>query len=207
MSEQEIMELYEQYMDEETLEQIREEDEEEYDKEDSKETRKSHTESMFTKDNTISITKFVNDYLGIYAPKGDLWHSGLKELNSNLVYGVDNEYANEHPETVFRGELLLVIDDRGNRGTYINPIKVKKFYDSKGIDELYKEIKQLRREGLQDLKQLDKYVNKYEELIKELEEMKRIVVLLKETKKYKKISDVKEKMNTVYTDEGIGGRK
>ena len=193
-------------MDDATLEQIREEDEAE--DMGMKVTKKGHTDSIFTKENAISITRFVNDYLGINAPKGNLWHSGLRELNSRFVYGVDNEYANEHPERVFNGDLLLVIDDRGNRGTYINPRVVIEFMEAKSIEELYREIKKLQREGIQDLSKVDVYVNKFEALQNDLGRMRSLIELFNETFKFNKINQLKEEMNRDREiDEGIGGRK
>lgn len=200
-----IMDLYDQYLDAETLEQIRIEDEEEDEKKNVKVNKKKR-ESMFTKEDTITIDTYVRDYLGIHADCSRLWHSGLKELGSPFVVGVDNEFANEHPERVLNGDLLLVMDGRGNRGTYINPDRIRLYLETGDIG---KAISIFQKKGVRDLKLLDDYWYKCLAMHSQLEVNNNFLQLLIDTNKTKKIERLKEQevlykpidTRTVYKEE------
>jgi hypothetical protein len=210
--------MLDDYMDEEEIQQIVEEDE----KEDRKQKRNSHsTESKFPETIAISIKDYVENYLGIATipsveivertkyKKGKrvstkkttrvnydtLWHHGLKEIGSPLVIGVDNEYANKNPDKVYGGELLLVIDAKGNRGTYVNPAFIRQLIESEDIEL---ELKKLRRTGVKQLEDLEEYIRtcldlqiKYDSTV---DQNKKTLDVLRETHKMNKYKELKKEI-------------
>jgi hypothetical protein len=210
--------MLDDYMDEEEIQQIVEEDE----KEDRKQKRNSHsTESKFPATIAISIKDYVENYLGIATipsveivertkyKKGKrvstkkttrvnydtLWHHGLKEIGSPLVIGVDNEYANKNPDKVYGGELLLVIDAKGNRGTYVNPAFIRQLIESEDIEL---ELKKLRRTGVKQLEDLEEYIKtcldlqiKYDSTV---DQNKKTLDVLRETHKMNKYKELKKEI-------------
>ena len=184
-----IMDLYEQYLDADTLEQIRIEDEEDEEEKVTVKVNKKKRDSIFTKEDTITIKEYVNDYLGLHSDCSRLWHSGLKSLGSPLVVGVDNEFANEHPERVYNGDLLLVLDARGNRGTYINPDRIRLYLENGDIG---KAISIFQKKGVRDIQMLEEYWNKCLAMHSQLEVNNNFLQLLIDTNKTKKIERLKE---------------
>lgn len=217
-NEEDFMSMLDDYMDEEEIQQIVEEDE----KEDRKQKRNSHsTESKFPETIAISIKDYVENYLGIATipsveivertkyKKGKrvstkkttrvnydtLWHHGLKEIGSPLVIGVDNEYANKNPDKVYGGELLLVIDAKGNRGTYVNPAFIRQLIESEDIEL---ELKKLRRTGVKQLEDLEEYIKtcldlqiKYDSTV---DQNKKTLDVLRETHKMNKYKELKKEI-------------
>lgn len=217
-NEEDFMSMLDDYMDEEEIQQIVEEDE----KEDRKQKRNSHsTESKFPETIAISIKDYVENYLGIATipsveivertkyKKGKkvstkkttrvnydtLWHHGLKEIGSPLVIGVDNEYANKNPDKVYGGELLLVIDAKGNRGTYVNPAFIRQLIESEDIEL---ELKKLRRTGVKQLEDLEEYIRtclelqiKYDSTV---DQNKKTLAVLRETHKMNKYKELKKEI-------------
>ena len=180
MEQENFLEMLEEYLDEEEMELKRQEDEHD-------ENKKYLTDSPFNIENSISIGKFVNEYLNIQGDCKDLYHSGLKELGSNYVMGVDNNFANKNPELVYQGYLLIVIDAKHHRGTYVNPMYLQKLLDQK---DLKKEFKLFNRKRVNDLRQLEEYLRRYEELSQQIQTNERFYKLLQETHKvgkYKKL--------------------
>ena len=217
-NEEDFMSMLDDYMDEEEIQQIVEEDE----KEDRKQKRNSHsTESKFPETIAISIKDYVENYLGIATipsveivertkyKKGKrvstkkttrvnydtLWHHGLKEIGSPLVIGVDNEYANKNPDKVYGGELLLVIDAKGNRGTYVNPAFIRQLIESEDIEL---ELKKLRKTGVKQLEDLEEYIRtcldlqiKYDSTV---DQNKKTLAVLRETHKMDKYKELKKEI-------------
>ena len=185
----ELLELYEEYMDEEEMEKIVKQDEAE--EEIERVQRKNHTESKFPEAIAISISDYVNNYLGIDADCKNLWHQGLKDIGSNFVFGVDNNFANKNPDRVYKGELLLVIDAKGNRGTYINPKYLRELIDA---DDVERELAILRRTGVRDLELLADYIDECVRLQARLETNKRFENLLYETHKMRRFRELKKEI-------------
>ena len=217
-NEEDFMSMLDDYMDEEEIQQIVEEDE----KEERKQKRNSHsTESKFPETIAISIKDYVENYLGIATipsveivertkyRKGKkvstkkatrvnydtLWHHGLKEIGSPLVIGVDNEYANKNPDKVYGGELLLVIDAKGNRGTYVNPAFIRQLIESEDIEL---ELKKLRKTGVKQLEDLEEYIRtcldlqiKYDSTV---DQNKKTLAVLRETHKMDKYKELKKEI-------------
>ena len=216
--EEDFVSMLDDYMDPEEIKQIVEEDE----KEDQPQKKNSHaTESKFPETIAISIKDYVEHYLGIpVIPKVEvvehtkykkgkkvktktttrinydtLWHHGLKEIGSPLVFGVSNEYANDNPDKVYGGELLLVIDAKGNRGTYVNPIFIQKLIESEDIEE---ELAKLRKTGIHQLDELEDYIRacvdlqlKYETTRKQNE---KTLEVLKDNHKMRKYRELKKEL-------------
>ena len=215
----EMMDLYEQYMDPETIAEIVESDEQDEERTTSRDHH--HTESKFDDSISISINDFVSLYLGIdftpgtvertkiYYAKDEtgkrrankvtttktsyktLWHQGLKDIGSPFVFGVSNEYANKNPDKVYDGELLLVVDSKGNRGTYINPKYLQALMYN---DELKKKLAELRRTGISDLELLADYMEECARLQAQIDINRKVEKMLKETHKIQKFKELKKEI-------------
>lgn len=191
-----IMELYEQYLDEGTIESIKEEDEAEERASGMKLIRKSDNNNYkYDNEDAISIGKYISYFLGLEIYNtSKITHAELKKFQSPYVVTVDNEFADQHPDRVKRGELLIVIDGRGNRGTYINPNSIKQFLNHGDISQA---IRTFQKKGIQDLEELDKYWSKCILIQSELDTNQSFLELLMETNKMKRINEIKEYMDLV----------
>ncbi len=156
---------------------------------------------------SISISQFVSQYLNIDTNCKNLRHQGLKSLNSPLVVGVSNEYANKNPELVKKGILLIVLDSRKNKGTYINPIKLRELINKELVDEEIKEISKIR---IYNLLEISHYYKKYMEAIRRQEEIEKFYSIIESLNKTDVIDDIKkqEKMfEKLYMIENNSGGK
>lgn len=150
----------------------------------------SRKESPFTVDDAISIDRFVNAFLGYQMNCSTLYHSGLRQLELDYVIGVDNGFANKNIEYVKRGFLLIVIDARGKRGTYINPVYIQKYLNKEDIEKTYKSF---RRAQQIELAKIKTYYNKYLEAQMSYNELERFERLIKETHKESKIKVIEKR--------------
>lgn len=82
-----------------------------------------------TKIDGISIQTFVEHYLGTRHDCYMLKHQGLKSFNNPYLIGVSNDFAIKNFDYVGKNELVIVIDDFGNPGTYVNPLNIKKLME------------------------------------------------------------------------------
>ena len=185
LEEENFLELLEQYLDNEQIESKKRNDQEEDKKQDH-----ITSESNFNIEDTISIGRYVNDYLGIPGNCSKLYHSGLKELGCSYVMGVDNNFANKNPELVRQGYLLLVIDARGNRGTYINPYYLQKLMTK---DNIEKELKAFSKKKQIELTKLSEYYRKYLEVKAEYDNNNKFYNVLRETHKVKQLKKLMKK--------------
>ena len=181
-----FIELLDQYLDEEEIESKKESDL----MEEKREQLKNFSDSNFTVEDTITIGRFVNDYLEIPGDCSKLYHSGLKDLGSDLVMGVDNNFANKNPELVKQGYLLLVIDSRNKRGTYVNPFYLERVLNK---NEVELEFNIFSKAGIHDLEKLVEYYNKYMELLERVENNQRFYDLLRQAHKTKHLNKLLEK--------------
>ena len=164
---EEFKELFEQYLDEDLIEAKKREDEKEI-RYELHHTNK-HVESRYTINDAIMIGDFVNNYLDIEGDCSNLWLSGLKDLNSPFLFGVSNDFANENVKLVRNRTLLLVIDGKGHRGTYVNPNLIKNILDFDYEDyekqkEIEKRLDDFRKAGVQNLDLLGEYMARCLEL-------------------------------------------
>ncbi|MDD3341762.1 MAG: hypothetical protein PHN72_06215 [Bacilli bacterium] len=147
-------------------------------------SQKEKIQSPFNTKDSISIQEFVNDYLQISGSCETLYHSGLKSLDCKYVIGVDNNYANKNPGLVYNGYLLLVIDSRGKRGTYLNPRDLKFFQDNQNIEE---KAKQQEKTRLNDLREVKSFWTGYMTLCTIMEQCNEISTLIRDCKKTNKV--------------------
>ena len=186
MLDENFMDLLEFYLDEEEIEEKKESDF----MAEQREQLKNFSDSNFTVEDTITIGGFVNDYLEIPGDCSKLWHSGLKDLGSDLVMGVDNNFANKNPELVKQGYLLLVMDARNKRGTYVNPFYLERILAK---EEVERELDVFSKAGVHDLEKVVEYYNKYMELLNRVETNQRFYNLLRQAHKTKHLNKLLEK--------------
>ncbi|MBE6161620.1 MAG: hypothetical protein E7158_05345 [Firmicutes bacterium] len=155
------------------------------------ECKSSSTESPFTQEDSISISKFVNHYLEFDCDAKNLYHSGLRELQLDYVIGIDNNFANKNSEYVKRGFLLIVIDAKGKRGTYLNPVYIKKYLERADIAKVLSTFQKIQQI---EFPKLDEYFNRYLEALMQFEEREKFKTLLLETHKMNKIRKLERRM-------------
>jgi len=185
--EENFIDLLEEYLDEEEIELKKRQD----DIEDIKEKNQIQTESNFSKEDSITIDRYVNEFLGIQGDCSNLLHCGLKDLECEYVMGVDNNFANKNPELVHTGYLLLVIDSHNKRGTYINPRYLRE-YISNDAD---KELKSFYKKRVQDLKKLDILYNEYQLLVEQVKNNEKFYKLIVDTHKRRQLNQLEMREN------------
>lgn len=164
------------------------------------------SDSPFTIDDTITINDFVNNFLMIKCDASNLYHCGLKYLKCPYVVGVANDFANKNPELVKQGKLLLVTDGKKRRGTYVNPVYLRKVL---GKEDVEKEFELFTRQRIQDLEKLDEFYSQYI-VLRELVEMNQdFYNLLAKQNKLKNLKKIKkyEEMGEMKNDEHKGRQK
>lgn len=128
---------------------------------------------------TISIDKFVNSYLGaMEVDCKNLRHIGLKSFNNPYVVGLSNDLARKNPEYIKTGEILLVLDSRGDLGAYINPELLKKVTDRKTRKSVKSKIKHLHVNNLEELGEFFEKINVLLREIKTVEEYEEFLYIV-----------------------------
>lgn len=141
-------------------------------------------ESPFNIDDTITISRYVNNYLGISGDCSNLLHCGLKKFKSNYIMGVDNNFANSHPELVYKGYLLLVMDSNNKRGTYINPYYIDRLLEE---DKTKEDLKSFYKHAEVDLSKIKEYIENFEVLLRQVQVNEELNQLIKDTHKVRKL--------------------
>ena len=163
---EDFKELLENYLDEEEIAKKREEDEFE-----TSEIKNSKTANNFYI--TISIQDFVNYYLGTEHDCKNLKHRGLKSFNNPYVIGISNDFATKNPDYVRRNEILVVIDDYGNPGTYLNPNLLRKI---KTMEECKHLLKLLQKVRIYNLEKVNKLYTEYMNIQNKILDLEKIYV-------------------------------
>ena len=192
--EENFEELLDEYLDEKEINAKIKLDEEEI----QKENKSDNTPSNFSIDDAMSIGKYVNNYLHISGNCSNLYLHSLKDLGCEYVIGVDNNFANKHPEFVYQGYLLLVIDVKHNRGTYINPYYIEKILNREIIETSLKRFSTPTRIECENL---GEYYQEYQELIQEQEANEKFEKVIKsahKVKRIKKLMEEKRSLNEKY---------
>ncbi len=163
---EDFKELLEKYLDEEEIAKKREEDSSE-----ELEIKNNKTINNFLI--TISIKDFVNYYLGTEHDCKNLKHRGLKSFNNPYVIGISNDFAAKNPDHVRRNEILVVIDDYGNPGTYINPNLLRKI---KTMEECKHLLKLLQKVRIYNLEKINKLYTEYMNIQNKILDLEKIYV-------------------------------
>lgn len=124
-------------------------------------------------ESTISISEFVSCYLGTEHKCKNLKHKGLKSFNNPYVIGISNEFAIKNPDCIIRNEIVVVIDDYGNPGTYINPNILKQI---KNMEEYKNTRNLLEKIKLHNLDNIDILYNEYNNIIKKIDELEKTYI-------------------------------
>lgn len=147
-------------------------------------------------EDAITIKKFVNNYLGTMdVDCENLRHIGLKSFCNPLVVGVSNNFADKNPDYVKTGDILIVIDSRGDRGSYINPNLLRKLTDEENIANIEELIKNAK---IFDLRELGQFFTRIGLLFQELENIEKYEELIEEAgkeKEVKRLSKMKKLFN------------
>lgn len=185
--EENFADLLEQYLDLEEIELKKREEE----IEETKEKLQLQTESNFTKEDAITIDRYVNEFLGIPGDCKNLLHCGLKDLECEYIMGVDNNFANKNPELVHQGYLLLVIDAHNKRGTYINPFYLKEYINNNAE----KELEIFYKKSVQDLKKIDILYKEYQLLVEQVKNNEKFYKLIIEARKKRQLNELEKRNN------------
>lgn len=151
----------------------------------------SNNDKKFDKVNdTISIDKFVCNYLGaVDVDCRRLRHIGLKSFGNPYVVGVSNEFSRKNPEYVKTGKILLVLDSRGDLGSYINPELLRKLTDTEAIEDTKRILQSAR---IYNLGELSDYFARMSVLFKNLEMIETYQQLISDVGKEDVVENIKK---------------
>lgn len=124
----------------------------------------------------------------------DLYHMGLKKLSIPYVKGVSHEYANQHPEYVLQGYLVLVEDNKGKKATYLNPIMIKEYVNREATFEEYKKVCEKEYTTREEM---DALHSKYLCIKAKVERINQMHMILYETHTLRYVNSIKEKSEKV----------
>ena len=138
----------------------------------------------------ITMKRFVNDYLGTSGVSCDnLRHVGLKSFENPLVIGIDNKIVDKNPEYVKTGKVLIVIDSKGDRGSYINPNLLIDLADKDDLINMKKNLEKIR---IKDLRELSKLYNRISKIYEDLSNIQKEEQLLLEVGKSGAVKKLKQ---------------
>lgn len=198
---EDFLSLCEEYLTDEAFEQYSKED----DKLDNEEDSSKSIRLDFSDEYIISITRFLREYLGfdVYEKQKkdseekyvlgnktlDLYHSGLKDLKIPYVKGISHEYANQHPEYVLGGYIVLVVDTKGKKATYLNPILIKEYINRAKVFDEYQEICE-KAENTKD--EIDAIHSSYLCIKAKVDRINQMHMILYETHTLRYVNSIKE---------------
>lgn len=190
--EESIMELYEKYLTDDLIEiSIREKNDEEEDLDDQSKISVCNIEDL----DCIPIGKYLNRYLlldDLDYSKQQVTHSEVKRFESPYVVTVDNRFAEQNPERVGRGEILVVKDSKGVLKSYINPECIKNYLE---FNDSKKVMLAFFKRGIRDLELLQEYWSQSVIIKHELENNQSFLELLMDTNRVKNVNKIKHFMN------------
>ena len=136
----------------------------------------------------ISISRFVNEYLGINADCSNLYHKGLKSFGSPLIIGVSNDTSSKCPDLIANGTLLKVRDSRGHLGTYINPDIIARYAESVENREKYESVlKTLRIREFNRLQELYSQSDELEATLKQIDDYMDMITTITKTEQEERV--------------------
>lgn len=143
--EEKFSELLEKYLNEEEINKKIENEEIEYKTEEQEyESKTSHNINKY---DSISMHRFITEYLNkdiSLIDANNLTHKGLKELmgDNPFLVGIHNDVVDI--DEAIKMNYLVVEDKLGNRGAYLNPQYIKNLIKFEYIEKKLDEVKKKR---------------------------------------------------------------
>jgi len=117
----------------------------------------------------MPINRFIEVFFETRHDCRKLKHQGLKSFNNPYIIGVSNDIALKNPDFVARSEIIVVIDDYGNMGSYLNPDHIKKLTELESCKYQLKEIEKITLHNFSNVKDVYEKFNALANRIRILE--------------------------------------
>lgn len=109
----------------------------------------------------MPISQFIDIFFETKHECRKLKHQGLKSFDNPYLIGISNDIAFKNPDCVARNEIIVVIDDYGNMGSYLNPDHIKRLTE---LEICKYQLKQIEKITLHNLNSIQSVYQKYNEL-------------------------------------------
>ena len=150
---------------------------------------KNNLEKLDRNRHTIKMEDFITNYLndGVILKCRRLTHKDLKRFDNPYVLSVSYEFASSNIELILTNKIILVIDCYINVAPYINPKELKRIQN---LDSINEQIKELKKERIDQLSKLISLWSKIQLLLFEKKGIEDTLCLLVEVNKKSKVEQL-----------------